>query len=447
MNSGMSFSVEQISVLEPGRPQHIGTLPFRDPTAKPLLLCLSHLRWAFVWQRPQHLLVRAADHFDVTVVEEPLHEDCPTAFLRIETVQSGIRVAVPVIPHGTAPDDAVAIQEKLIDQWLSARPTGPRIFWYYTPAAVAFTRSLSRDLTIYDNMDELSAFRGASPSLLELEVELLGLADVVFTGGASLYEAKQHRHDNVHCFPSSVDVGHFGRARQDRPEPEDLASIPHPRLGFFGVIDERFDADLLASLADLRPDWHFVMIGPVVKIDPALLPRTANIHWLGPKSYDDLPEYLAHWDVGLMPFALNESTRFISPTKTPEFLAAGLPVVSTPVRDVVDAYGKGGLVEIASTAADVVAAAETLMQRPRDAWLERVDARLASGSWDTTWATMQATFVTALGAAGRPAPRSPPRTEPNPDPSSSLQKKAGYAMVASHNRDMDEVTLKAETLG
>jgi UDP-galactopyranose mutase len=254
-------------------------------------------------------------------------------------------------------------------------------------------------------MDELSAFRGAPPSLLGLEVELLERADIVFTGGASLYEAKRNRHDNVHCFPSSIDAGHFGRARKDPQEPADLAPVPRPRLGFFGVIDERFDIDLLASIAGLRPGWQFVMIGPVVKIDPALLPRAANIHWLGPKPYDDLPEYLAHWDLGLMPFALNESTRFISPTKTPEFLAAGLPVVSTPVRDVVEAYGKEGFVEIASTGSDVVAAVEYLMRRPREAWLECVDARLATGSWDTTWAAMQAMLCSALSTAARPMPR------------------------------------------
>ena len=406
MDSGTILATEQPSVLGRGGPQCTPIFPLKeDSSAKPLLLCLSHLRWAFVWQRPQHLLVRAAAHFDVIVVEEPVHEDCPAPHLRIETVQAGIRVAVPIIPAGTSLDDAVAIQERLIGSWLRARSAGPRIFWYYTPAAVAFTRGLSRDLTIYDNMDELSAFRGASRSLLGLEVELLGRADIVFTGGASLYEAKRNRHDNVHCFPSSIDAGHFGRARKGPPEPADLAGVPRPRLGFFGVIDERFDVDLLTSVAGLRPDWHFVMIGPVVKIDPALLPHAANIHWLGPKPYDDLPEYLAHWDLGLMPFALNESTRFISPTKTPEFLAAGLPVVSTPVRDVVDAYGKEGLVEIASTAAEVVAAVEYLMERHRDAWLERVDARLATGSWDMTWAAMQALIGTVLSSAARPMPR------------------------------------------
>jgi glycosyltransferase involved in cell wall biosynthesis len=403
LGHGTSRPVGQSSVLGMNGLQRV---PAReDLSAKPLLLCLSHLRWAFVWQRPQHLLVRAAAQFDVMVVEEPLYENCSAPYLRIETVQSGIKVAAPIMLPGTSPEDAVAIQAELIGQWLAVRSTGPRIFWYYTPAAMAFTRDLPRELTIYDNMDELSAFRGASPSLLGLEVELLGRADLVFTGGASLYEAKRHRHDNVHCFPSSIDVGHFGRARKGPPEPSDLAEVPRPRLGFFGVVDERFDTELLAALASLRPNWHFVMIGPVVKIDPALLPHGANIHWLGSKAYTDLPEYLAHWDIGLMPFALNESTRFISPTKTPEFLAAGLPVVSTPVRDVVDAYGKEGFVEVASTAADVIAAAEHLMQRPRDAWLERVDARLASGSWDTTWAAMQAMIVTALADAAHPAPR------------------------------------------
>ena len=158
----------------------------------------------------------------------------------------------------------------------------------------------------------------------------------------------------MHGFPSSIDFDHFAQARRaGDPEPADQAAIPHPRLGFFGVIDERMDIDLVAGVADLRPDWHFVMIGPVVKIDPATLPRRANIHWLGGKSYEDLPRYLAGWDVGFMPFALNESTRFISPTKTPEFLAAGVPVVSTPITDVVRPYGEKGLVEIAETPLEV----------------------------------------------------------------------------------------------
>ena len=190
-------------------------------------------------------------------------------------------------------------------------------------------------------------------------------------------------------------------------EPADQAAIPHPRLGFFGVIDERMDIDLVAAVADLRPDWHLVMIGPVVKIDPATLPQRANIHWLGGKSYSDLPRYLSGWDAGLMPFALNESTRFISPTKTPEFLAAGVPVVSTPITDVVRPYGEKGLVEIAKTPLEAVRKAEALLERPRQPWLSRVDRHLAAGSWDKTWAAMHKLMLEGLGEAARPGASAP----------------------------------------
>ena len=300
-----------------------------------MLVCFSHLRWRFVMQRPQHLLTRAARRYDVVFVEEPVFGDGP-AGLRIKE-EDGIRLATPHLPHGLAAETRDAVLEALVAPLLAGRP--PAIFWYYTPAAVAFSRRLPRALTIFDIMDELSAFRGASPDLLRLEQELLEVADLVFTGGWSLHEAKRARHPSVHCFPSSVDVAHFGRARRgDLLDPSDQAALPHPRLGFFGVIDERMDLGFVAALAALRPEWQLVMIGPVVKIDPAALPRPANIHWLGMKGYDELPTYLAHWDLALMPFALDESTRFISPTKTPEFLAGGLRVVSTPYPPNVRAY-------------------------------------------------------------------------------------------------------------
>ncbi|WP_245930598.1 glycosyltransferase [Methylobacterium radiodurans] len=355
-----------------------------------MLVCFSHLRWGFVWQRPQHLLGRAARDFDVIFVEEPVFEDGEPGRLRVETVAPGVTVAVPVL----APADAYRadrVQAALIREHLRDPPPGPRVVWYYTPAALSISADLPRDLTIFDNMDELSAFQGASPELIAQEADLLEQADLVFTGGRSLYEAKRGRHGDLHCFPSSVDAAHFGSARvAGAPDPEDQAAIPHPRLGFFGVIDERFDRELLAALAAQRPDWRFVMIGPVVKIDPASLPRAPNIHWLGPKSYAALPDYLRHWDLGLMPFALNEATRFISPTKTPEFLAAGLPVVSTPITDVVRDYGEVGLVAVADTPNGIVLRAEALLAGPRAAWLGRVDACLADRSWDRTWSEMLA---------------------------------------------------------
>jgi UDP-galactopyranose mutase len=253
-----------------------------------------------------------------------------------------------------------------------------------------WSRDLKPSAIVYDCMDELSAFKFAPRELLRNESQLLSIADLVFTGGQSLYEAKRDRHPRVFAFPSSIDKEHFAQARTITDEPEDQTSIPHPRLGFCGVIDERLDTELLAKAAELRPEWHFVLVGPVVKIAEEDLPRAENIHYLGGKNYADLPKYLAGWDVAIMPFAMNESTRFISPTKTPEYLAAGKPVVSTPVRDVVRPYGERGLVEIASTAEEFVAAANRiLLVGNSDYWLSRVDAFLAQMSWDRTFNEMK----------------------------------------------------------
>jgi len=265
--------------------------------------------------------------------------------------------------------------------------------------AIAFTRHLQPQAVVYDCMDELSAFQGASPTLKNYEAELFSRADLVFTGGQSLYESKVNQHPNVYAFPSSVDVPHFGQAR-NLQEPEDQAHIPHPRLGFFGVIDERMDIELLAGIAEARPDWHLVIIGPVVKIDPANLPQHENIHYLGGRDYKQLPAYLAGWDLAMLPFARNESTRFISPTKTPEYLAAGKPVVSTSIRDVVRPYGESKLVRIADTVSEFVTAAELAMQEdtPASEWLSRVDVFLEKISWDRTWASMMKLIDSAIAA-------------------------------------------------
>jgi UDP-galactopyranose mutase len=250
-------------------------------------------------------------------------------------------------------------------------------------------------------MDELSAFMGAPPSLCARERELFDRADLVFTGGRSLYEAKRAQHQSVHCFPSSIDAAHFGRARTPQPDPDDQAELPHPRLGYFGVIDERIDLELIAAVADARPDWQIVMLGPVVKISPDSLPCRPNIHYLGQKPYSELPAYVAGWDLAIMPFARNEATRFISPTKTPEYLAAGRPVVSTSIRDVVQPYGRERLVSIADDPEHFVAAAEhemaltELARDHRSRWLARVDAFLDGNSWDRTWNRMRDLIDTA----------------------------------------------------
>ncbi len=356
----------------------------------PALVCLSHLRWDFVYQRPQHLLTRCAKERPLFFIEEPIFGSYPASRMEISRRESGVWVVVPHLPEGLSAEAIAAAQQLLIDELFAEQDIYQYILWYYTPMAMSFTRHLKPMAVVYDCMDELSLFAGAPPALKKCEAELFKCADLVFTGGQSLYESKVNQHPNVYAFPSSIDRAHFAQARNFTGEPADQADIPHPRLGFFGVIDERMDLDLLSGIAETRPDWHLVIIGPVVKIDPAILPCQDNIHYLGGKSYQELPAYIAGWDVALLPFAHNESTRFISPTKTPEYLAAGKPVVSTSIRDVVRPYGQLGLVQIADTVTEFVAAVEAAMnQKPDESeLLNQVDAFLKQTSWDSTWAGM-----------------------------------------------------------
>jgi UDP-galactopyranose mutase len=301
------------------------------------------------------------------------------------------------------------MQTTLLDELFVRFEIAEYLLWVYAPMATVYAEHLQPVATVYDCMDELTLFKDAPPQLHEREAALLEAADVVFTGGHSLYEAKRELHPNVHVFPSSVEAEHFAAARGGLPEPADQAPIPRPRLGFFGVLDERLDLDLVGALADARPEWQLVFCGPVTKIDPATLPRRPNIHWLGPKPYAELPAYLAGWDVALMPFASNDATRFISPTKTLEYLAAGRPVVSTPVRDVVRPYGEDGLVLVAEGADGFAAAIEAALARGGEAELARVDELLAQTSWDRTWEQMERLVHESVE---RRTPRPPRRADP-----------------------------------
>jgi UDP-galactopyranose mutase len=353
------------------------------------LVCFSHLRWDFVYQRPQHLLSRCAYERRVFFIEEPMFGNSSMR-LDVRKTDEDVYVVVPQLPDGLRSDIAItAVMKEMICRLFLDHAIDDYIFWYYTPMALRFTSNFSPLATVYDCMDELSAFKGASQLLPTMEKELFQRVDLVFTGGQSLYEAKRNQHRAVYAFPSSIDVSHFGKARTMKTDPADQANIPHPRLGFFGVIDERFDRELLDQVASRRPDWQFVIVGPIVKIDPETLPKHSNIHYVGAKKYDELPSYLAGWDIALLLFARNDSTRFISPTKTPEYLAAGKPVISTSIRDVVRPYGELKLVEIADTPDEFIYAAEKILSRPNDAeWHAKVDAFLANVSWDKTWKQM-----------------------------------------------------------
>ncbi|RYY07427.1 MAG: glycosyltransferase family 1 protein [Sphingobacteriaceae bacterium] len=353
------------------------------------LLCLSHLRWDFVYQRPQHLLTRFSEIFSTYFLEEPIHDAQEDAYLHLSKRLPNLWVVVPHIPSGLSKAEEKVVMKQLMDKFMEKENGDDFLFWYYTPMALSFTEQLNPALTVYDCMDELSLFKNAPVELKDLEKKLMAKSDVVFTGGNSLYEAKKHQHANIHSFPSSIEKEHFVKARTNKVQPEDQKNISNPKLGFYGVIDERFDIELIREIADARPNWEFMLIGPVLKINRDHLPKNPNIHYLGQKTYDQLPAYLSGWDIALIPFMLNDSTKFISPTKTPEYLAAGKPVVSTAIRDVVNPYGKNKLVHIGATAEDFIEAIEYELDHRNDKqWLAKVDSFLSKNSWDNTCASM-----------------------------------------------------------
>jgi glycosyltransferase involved in cell wall biosynthesis len=359
------------------------------------IVCFSHLRWDFVFQRPQHLLSRLADHFRIYYIEEPLFEQEHDHYS--EVVHNNIHIVKPHLKGLSDVANVADRQRSLLRNLFFKHKISDYILWYYTPMALEISCDLDPVITVYDCMDELSAFKFAHPALKKMEKELLNKADVVFCGGNNLYHAKKNQHNNIYSFPSSIDKKHFGTARNIKQEPADQAVIPSPKFGFYGVIDERFDIELIRQTAERRPDWHFVMIGPVVKIDPATLPRGENIHYLGSRKYGDLPAYLSGWDIALISFALNESTQYISPTKTPEYLAAGKPVISTPIKDVVDSYGKHGLVHIVNNADEFIEiASKELLRSDKQAWLQKVDRHLANESWEITVHNMRRLIYEAI---------------------------------------------------
>ena len=353
-------------------------------------LCLSHLRWGFVYQRPQHLMSRFAREYRVFYIEEPFRSDEPTHYKEFIDADSGVHIIAPYIHNDVRAEELEREQRRLLDRVIREKEIGPEVLWYYTPMALGFSGHIKAPVVVYDCMDELSGFKDAPALLHDREKELFRRASLVFTGGQSLFEAKRGQHQHIHAFPSSIEFEHFAGAREPQGDPADQAGIAHPRIGYCGVIDERMDLALVDAVAEAHPEWQLIMLGPVVKIAPESLPSRANIHWLGGKKYKELPAYLAGWDAAMLPFAHNASTRFISPTKTPEYLAAGKPVVSTSIRDVVRPYGELALVHIADSAEEFSAAIDRALNTERGEWLPRVDAFLARSSWDLTWRRMAA---------------------------------------------------------
>ncbi len=353
------------------------------------LICFCHIRWNFVFQRPQHLLTRFANYQRVFFIEEPVFESAGKAFLEVNKAGEQLWIVTPHLLEGYSPDEIIIQQKFLLKNLYADFSIIKYIHWYYTPMALNISNHLQPKMIIYDCMDELSNFKFAPAEIKQKEKDLFRIADLVFTGGHNLYQAKKALHHNIYPFPSSIDKEHFSQARTISTIPGDQEKISRPIFGFYGVVDERFNVELLREVATRKPSWNFVIIGPVIKIDPAILPRLDNIHYLGPKKYEELPAYLSGWDVAMIPFLLNDSTKYISPTKTPEYLSAGVPVISSSIVDVVNPYAINQLVHIADDANAFIAASESeLANADKANWLQSVDEFLKDNSWNNTWSQM-----------------------------------------------------------
>lgn len=387
------------SAKRAGRPSH----PVNSNSP---IIVHCHLRWNFVWQRPQQIFSRLAAHHPILFIEDPLFEG-DNCTLRITEPHPNVVRVVPVLPdrNTISVDDQCTAILPMLKEALEAHPMCMGRFesavqWFYSPmTAPMFLGQLDTVRTVYDCMDELANFRFAPADLPDRERILMARADVVFTGGYRLYEAKSLHHDDVHFFGCGVDVAHYGQARYDATAiPGEVANLNHPILGYFGVIDERLDYDLLRALATEFAIGSIVMVGPVVKVDPNSLPRLPNLHWLGQRAYDDLPALVKSFDVCLMPFAMNEATQYINPTKTLEYMAAAKPIVSTAVPDVVKHFSS--IVHVARDADEFVAAAAKLCGSPDEARIDQGVALANRSSWDSIVAQIRTCFIgnAAIGA-------------------------------------------------
>lgn len=361
------------------------------------LLVFSHLRWDFIFQRPHHILSRYGKYRRVYYFEEPVFGMTEIPRIHIKETNENVLVVVPHLPSTLVPEKLHAILSELIDELIYEEEIIDFTLWYYSPLALEFSRHLTPKTTIFDCMDELSSVYPNSDRFNALEKELLEKADLVFMGGFTLFESKKHLHKNMHPFPSSIDFHHFSKARQKLIEPDDQIHIPHPRIGFYGLIDQRINLELIHELAKIKPHYQFIVAGPIINIDKSKLPQRNNIHFLEKKDYHVLPLYLAGWDCAMMPYHLNESTQYASPTNTLEFLAAGRPIVSTSLKDVVHPYQKQKLVHIADTPhefGDSIDFAMKEMKLPE--WIDRVDHYLKDNNWDNTFSKMSQLELTLM---------------------------------------------------
>jgi glycosyltransferase involved in cell wall biosynthesis len=377
-------------------------------TAYPII-AHSHLAWDWVWQRPQQFLSRLSRKHRVLFIETRAPDPALVAPLaKCETLENFPNLTVLRIqfPSWRWEDaDYVDLERRNLVQQALAGPLAGKfddaVQWFYDPMAVkAFAGHLGEVATVYDCMDELSQFAGAPVELVEREAALLARADVVFAGGRRLHEAKSRHHSNCHFYGCGVDREHFGKARHPQTVvPPDLSHLPKPVLGYFGVVDERLDYDLIAALADANPRWSVAMIGPVMKIEEHVLPRRRNLHWLGGRDYSQLPAYCKGFDVCLMPFARNKATEFINPTKALEYMATGRMIVSSAIPDVVRNFGD--IIKVASGHEEFISLCQQALSSCDSDAIERGLSLAAENSWDSIVSRLEMHIDEVLQQKGR----------------------------------------------
>ena len=369
------------------------------------LIVHCHLRWDFVWQRPQQIFSRLAAHHPIAFVEEPMWQEGERR-LDISEPFANIARIIPVLSAAEKNDDndnqCTAVL-RLLRRALTEHPllTGrfaSPIQWFYSPmTAPIFLDSFDSVATVYDCMDELAQFRFAPAGLRESEQLLISRSDVVFTGGYQLFQSKSRYHDNVHFYGCGVDAEHYSKARLAETElPAEVVNLAKPIFGYFGVIDERLDYALLTQLAREMPEASIVMVGPRAKVDQQSLPNLPNIHWLGHRSYADLPALVKSFDVCLMPFALNDATQYINPTKTLEYMAAGKPVVSTAVPDVLHHFAP--IVDVTFTTDGFIKAVRRAVRSPRADLIKQGIERANNASWDSIVSAMRGHMLDSIRA-------------------------------------------------
>ena len=371
------------------------------------IVFISTHPFAGLWQRPQQIAVRLAKSYSILYFWPRYASDLARRRGNSQQVEPesalSVRLVSPLLlPFERAIPAAcrtnLGTVKSIISHrlWAEGFATAP-ILWFYAPRFAPLLDSLEHSAVVYDIMDEHSAFSFARRDMRELEARLLRDADLVFAGTNTLAERKREFAPQVRYLPCGVEFEHFSAAAaKNLHVPPVLSGVSGPVIGYFGAVDDRLDFDMLLAAAMRHPDWTILLAGPwLATKSRAEVQSQPNILMPGLVPYAELPAYLARFDVAVLPFVLNELTMHIHPTKVLEYLASRTPVVSTPIPDVVKFYS--GIVKIASTPDEFIAAVENLLNTPDADAVERGYQMARASSWDALVESMRVDLEKAVG--------------------------------------------------